>query len=184
MLTGRRLKSSPRKRIENFNNVYPQIAQKNKILGPNPKSVRPKLLFPTTNILPPITPPENGSTYLPEDVVKLLTKNGKTRQERGQIIKHLISQHKIPIRNMGIYKLLKRSNDGKLIRNTWNSAVRARLMDESHMESITNELINKHGFTIGTKTVQKKIMEARVVKSVQNGLVPILESNKPCKATL
>ena len=70
MSTDRISKSSPLKRIENFSNEYPPIAQKKPKLGPNPKSVTPKLLFPTTNISPHIPPPANGSTYMPEDVVK------------------------------------------------------------------------------------------------------------------
>ena len=184
MSTDRISKSSPLKRIENFSNEYPPIAQKKPKLGPNPKSVTPKLLFPTTNISPHIPPPANGSTYMPEDVVKILTKNGQTRQERAQIIQYMISGNKIPIKREGIYKLLKRSNDGKQIRNTWNAAGRARLLDDTHIDRITNELIHKHGLSIGTETVKKKIMEVQESKAVENGLVPILNSNKPCRSSL
>ena len=85
----------------------------------------------------------------------LLTKHGITRQERADIIRYLLSDKKIPIHIQGIYKLLKRYNDGKTIRNTWNDAGRTRLLEESHMKTITNDLINTNGFSIGTETIEK-----------------------------
>ena len=107
-----------------------------------------------------------------------LTQPNLSSHTRAEIIKHCINQKQIPINKAGIYKLLKQYCAGNNVRDSWNVAGWSRLLDESDVQKITNDLINTHGSTIGKEVVQKKFKAVNDANVIRSGLVPIIDAGK------
>ena len=113
-------KNSPLIRIENSTTRHP--------LQPIENTICPRKRFSNSSKdarqLPTITSniplPKNGHQCTPKEAISLLSHfpNGSTM--RTNLITKLCNEKKIPINMAGVYKLLKRNREGKVVRNNWN----------------------------------------------------------------
>ena len=113
-----------------------------------------KCLPTVTNLVPD---PSNKTQYTPNEIIKIVSPLPGNTKNKPKVIKDIVSKKLVPISVIGIYKLLQRHREGKVIEAEWNKTGRKRLLDDTDIQDINLQLNKRSGSTIANKEILKKI---------------------------
>ena len=147
------------------------------------RRVRRKCTLPT--IMSTVPPPLDKGEYTPAEIVSILSRMPKGSPNKSKLIDHLVKEKLVPIQRQGIYKLLKRHEEGVVCKEEWKCAGRQKLLNEEDIVNISFDLNKCSGSTISTTEIAKKIEVIQKENVIAQGRVPITKGDmRPCKGTL
>lgn len=150
-----------------------------KTSAPDSHAKRPRLSRTSkesNSVIPPISLPTstNGRQFtIPEaiDIIKSKTNSGS--KARTELIERLIHMKLVPCKRTTIHKYLKESVEGKVIVDSgWKSKGRPHLVTNVRLDQAVDILENASGSTLGTKQIEKFLVDEQKNKKIAAGLMP------------
>ena len=176
-------KSSPLKRIESrrvlkdVSNIVPVPKSRASL----PRTKKMKMSLPTLKSR--IPEPEDGLEYKPLELINI-AKNTDRSISRGRLIKYTIDNKLIPVNRAAAFRLLQRHEAGEVVRNEWRKVGRNRMMDDTEVKRIVDDLTLYSGKTISNEEIKEQLKQAQVKRIKDQGRVPLTNGIDPCKATI
>ena len=130
-----------------------------------------------------IPEPEDGLEYKPHELIKIANQTDKTIS-RNRLIKYLIENQLIPVNCAAAYRLLQRHKEGDIVRNEWRKVGRNKMMDDTEVQKIVEDLTLFSGKTISNEEIKEQLKQAQVKRITEQGRVSLTNDKDPCKATI
>ena len=152
---------------------------------PVPHRLKKKRKCNLPTIMSSVRPPLDNIQYKPMEVICILSRIPKGSSNRCNLIKYFVKENLVPIKMDGIYRLLRRYEEGKLIKEDWNLPGRHRLLSTNDIANIQFDLNKFSGSTLQTTEIGEKIRIIQKEKVIAQGRVPITKEDiTPCMGTL
>ena len=145
--------------------------------------IKRKCCLPT--IISSILPPLNKIEYSRTEIVSILSRLPKGSANRSNLINHFVQKKLVPISRDGIYKFMRKQEEGAVLKEEWKLPGRHRLLTELDITTIKDDLKKRSGSTISKREIATKIESIQQQKVIAQGRVPITKHDmNPCKGTL
>ena len=115
--------------------------------------------------------------YQPHEVICICSAYPKGSNSRGKIITKMLNEKLVPVNRSGLYAMLGKHEEGKLVRDKWGEMGAPRLLKDKDMKEMNDLLTMKNGHSINDEFILNKIKERKKKDVKKQGLVALQIQN-------